>query len=743
MRSVVSSIIFISLLCITTPALAHECVDYCLNMHLLSQTSRDPDVSLIDVTREGDLAYVIGYDSVVEAAEFIIYDVSDEENPAVIGMLSIPTPDPVREAELDGSTAYLATSWQPFGEGALYIVDILDPLTPTLMATDYIGGSDDIEVSDGYLYALCNVEWGTSYLNVYSLANPYEPAFAGTIALPVGWPYAAYEIEISNGYGYIPGSYEGLIVVDVTDPVNPHTAAVEPFNGADRIAVDGDRAYLTTFGGTLSFHSLDISNPLAIVTLDSIELPGTSRVYLHGDRAYVAYGGAESGAHGFEVVDIADPTDMQPLGRFGGAGSTQLAPGPDNILAIGTYSGLQVIALEGGAPAQRAGGASEDDNYFLQHVFMNGDLAYLCGQNAPMIVVDTTDPTDHKILASWPYRISGMKFSGDLAYTLTDFNLQVLNLADPGNPIFLGSVPMGWPRGLVVDGPLAYVADSHTGLEIVDVSNPNDPFVVGTQLEEGYWDVAVAGGYAYAADGGDGIRVIDISNPATPTLVATLPTFGRSESILTDGEYLYVADNGVGVLIFGLTDPALPNLVTQQEMGHYNTYAISLSGDYLYAANDRYGLSILDVGNPAQPLLCGNLAPAWGGRTYDVFAGESVVLMADGYGGFSVAWHQCGAITTVAEVPAAQLKVGCFPNPFNPKTTISLNLPSAGHYRVAAYDVSGRQVVELATRSFPAGDHAIEWSGCDDTGASLPSGIYLIQAEGQGSVVTTKAVLLK
>ncbi len=68
------------------------------------------------------------------------------------------------------------------------------------------------------------------------------------------------------------------------------------------------------------------------------------------------------------------------------------------------------------------------------------------------------------------------------------------------------------------------------------------------------------------------------------------------------------------------------------------------------------------------------------------------------------------------------------PNPFNPRTTISLRLERSGPVEVAAYDVAGRRRATLIAGHLAAGLHTLVWQGTDDAGRALASGTYLIRA---------------
>lgn len=60
------------------------------------------------------------------------------------------------------------------------------------------------------------------------------------------------------------------------------------------------------------------------------------------------------------------------------------------------------------------------------------------------------------------------------------------------------------------------------------------------------------------------------------------------------------------------------------------------------------------------------------------------------------------------------------PNPFNPTTNISFDLPESGHVSIRVYDLLGRQVAVLANGDFQAGSHTLPFDARD-----LSSGTYL------------------
>ncbi|HUV37624.1 MAG TPA: FlgD immunoglobulin-like domain containing protein, partial [Patescibacteria group bacterium] len=84
-----------------------------------------------------------------------------------------------------------------------------------------------------------------------------------------------------------------------------------------------------------------------------------------------------------------------------------------------------------------------------------------------------------------------------------------------------------------------------------------------------------------------------------------------------------------------------------------------------------------------------------------------------------------------------------FPNPFNPTTTIRFELPEPRWVRLAIYDVSGRLVATLVDRLLPAGSRELEWSGTNDAGRSVASGVYLVRLKAGHFEQTRRLVLLR
>jgi len=66
--------------------------------------------------------------------------------------------------------------------------------------------------------------------------------------------------------------------------------------------------------------------------------------------------------------------------------------------------------------------------------------------------------------------------------------------------------------------------------------------------------------------------------------------------------------------------------------------------------------------------------------------------------------------------------LGAHPNPFNPQTQISFDLPRPGQVSLTVYDMAGREVATLLKAFCAPGAHQVSWNG-----ESASSGIYLLR----------------
>ncbi len=91
-----------------------------------------------------------------------------------------------------------------------------------------------------------------------------------------------------------------------------------------------------------------------------------------------------------------------------------------------------------------------------------------------------------------------------------------------------------------------------------------------------------------------------------------------------------------------------------------------------------------------------------------------------------------------AEAPAKFTLEPAHPNPFNPETQITFNLPRASRVTLTIYDLSGSRVATLCDGWYDAGVHQATFGATD-----LPSGIYFARFQAGNFTRTRKLILAK
>jgi glucose/arabinose dehydrogenase len=108
--------------------------------------------------------------------------------------------------------------------------------------------------------------------------------------------------------------------------------------------------------------------------------------------------------------------------------------------------------------------------------------------------------------------------------------------------------------------------------------------------------------------------------------------------------------------------------------------------------------------------------------------------------------YRLGYLVTSAHpaAPDGTRLLGCFPNPFNPSTTIRYRLHQPALVRVEIVSVDGARVRQLESGARGAGEHLVPWSGETDRGERAASGVYFARLIVDGFAVgATRMVLVQ
>ena len=93
-------------------------------------------------------------------------------------------------------------------------------------------------------------------------------------------------------------------------------------------------------------------------------------------------------------------------------------------------------------------------------------------------------------------------------------------------------------------------------------------------------------------------------------------------------------------------------------------------------------------------------------------------------------------------VTATALK-GCFPNPFNPETTILYDILEPAFVTLEIYNARGQKVRSLISESKASGRYGVVFNGRDDRGNPLSSGVYIYRLKAGSFSATSKMMLME
>ena len=316
------------------------------------------------------------------------------------------------------------------------------------------------------------------------------------------------------------------------------------------------------------------------------------------------------------------------------------------------------------------------------------------------------------------------------------------------------------------------------GLHMVDVRTPTSPVFAGCFADRGTGrnnngythdvqcvvyrgpDAQYRGQEICFGSNETALSIADVTEKDNPVALAvgTYPDAGYThQGWLTEDHRYFFQDDELDelrlggrtrTLVWDVTDLDDPQLLLEHEgetsASDHNQY---IAGNYLFQSNYSGGLRVLDITTVSNPVEVAFFDvypahdnPGFSGSwsNYPFFASGTVLLSGREAGLFIVKPTAIQLAAETQDLPETFALSPAYPNPFNPATTLTLTLPQAQPVSVAAYDLLGREVALLRRGTLVAGTHRLVF---DATG--LPSGVYMIRAEGRTASWTQTVTLVR
>ncbi|MBE6383732.1 MAG: hypothetical protein E7049_12070 [Lentisphaerae bacterium] len=257
----------------------------------------------------------------------------------------------------------------------------------------------------------------------------------------------------------------------------------------------------------------------------------------------------------------------------------------------------------------------------MRSVFAALLLCSACASAAPSVSYRTIATNECRRVAEVSDSAMGVCLEGRLLYVIGGGTLYALDVADPLNPVAVGSLSgMDNNRQIAVSDGFAYVVSRETGMRIVDVSDPKNMKLRSLyDSVEFATGIEVAGKTAFVSERIYGVEAVDVSNPDRPRHIAMRPT-SESQSVRYRDGYLYSGEWGLGsVTVFDAHDMRAFRSVGKIDLGGYGD-GLDIDGRYLYCSTGHdarhnradalnggdivgagRGLDIFDLADPAKP----------------------------------------------------------------------------------------------------------------------------------------------
>jgi hypothetical protein len=478
-------------------------------------------------------------------------------------------------------------------------------------------------------YAIC--ARGYKGLAIIDISNPASPVRVAEVPLPG----IALRVIIHEGFGFVANLSDGLQIVDISDPLNPVLVGGCPAGPlVYDVACRGDIAMLVHVDG---LDVVAVSDPTQPQTLYRIDAFGPlTDVTIEGDIAYVTGGWPRIP---LIMLDISDPLQPVFLGEYSpDASSIEQIEIREGLLYAATSDGLLVLDVGDPADPQPVGRYPSADLWTLALLDNLAVMSNSYGYFSQTLVLDVADPTrPHKLGVMGDVMVQGAAGQSDLLFLAAgEAGLRVVALDQlPDRPVWLGqtTIPGGVYRSYGVRNDLVYLQRPAGGLHLVDISDPAAPAFRGTILDQTQ-DALLVDDRLYTLEWDNSaqdyiFRIYAGTDPLKPWLLGQLP-LGSYAVVLNGSTDLAVVGYGwfssgnrpekSGFHLVDTSDPAQPRLAGSWdwgEPGNWMTDAV-IRGNTLYMVYVTFseggvdytesGLLALDITDPSSPVLMSWLA---------------------------------------------------------------------------------------------------------------------------------------
>jgi len=633
---------------------------------------------------------------------------------------------PAEDVELAGSRLYVQTD---------YSVEILSTIDqPHLIRLGVVPSAESIYDFSGApnFLAISNFTQDEDYdihanVIVYAVNDPENPVTIDSLVINS----SRQRRVLVRGTKVIVEADTSLMIYEINENYVVEYRGYIPKDNT-LSAIDGRSDYIVVgYAGAFEiWNVVDPRNPeLASRTVSGTRDLRLSYPYLTTWRSDWA---------GFSLYDITDPFDIDTLGGGNPPAIAGVASDGSYCYVADGFDRLYSLTYDGGLAYlfQSRG--------YITDVELTDERAYVSLQGSGYAVIDISRPErpsilHEEVLNGWTESITvreGIVFTSGRGLHIFDTNAEIITEIGSYVPNLNTSILQ-----TIIDDTLAYLLlddDENPQIDILDIRDLRSPRKVGNLgvgipngrmvFNKEMRCIYIAGSCSqYRRDSNFAIiDVIDPSQPVcTPRYRLAMEGSYHINDIAFEEEYLALSLEDVGVFIYDASNQNNPTMAGEIRPSRGGFGSVAIHDRHLYAGSEADGLTIYDLSDLEHSRPVANRK--------DFVTSNRLKVRRDGLAalstGGSLKFYDTESVLKAGWsdgfVPVAGSLLCAYPNPFNDRATIRIDLPTSAPMQLMLFDVSGRQFGEW---TLPGGLVNRQRRVFLDGGA-LPSGMLYLKAK--------------
>ena len=310
---------------------------------------------------------------------------------------------------------------------------LIEPILQWVSSFDTASGQLRGIARDGQIIYAADGSAGVTIFELDGLTGDFTEI--ANVPVSTGSEASARSVQLVGNTLLVAARTDGLMVLDVTDPLNPELIMTLPTpEKATFLTIDGDILILSDRN---SLQTYDISDVRAPVHLGAFSAPTEfERVVVEDGLAYIA-----AYYSGLFIMDVTDPSNLKKVSGVGADGFAMwaIAKQGDYIFTGGEGSGLRV--------------------YDVLDVLNPTFVTQLDLPDVNLILDGNDQP---------PFK---MEIVGDFLFVADgDDGLQVVDISDPENPVISTSYATnGFAWDFLIDGYTMFIGNYLDGIQHINL----------------------------------------------------------------------------------------------------------------------------------------------------------------------------------------------------------------------------------------------------------------------------------